>query len=215
MKEHDFEPVPGLPGPLPAGETLLWQGGPRWTALARHALHVRAIAVYFAVLLVWREATLFSEGAGALPVVRAALLPALLAGAAIGVFSLLAWLMARGTVYTITSRRVVIRFGLVLPGMVNLPFRVVDAAAVRRHADGTGDIPLTLVAGTRVGWLVMWPHVRPARFAHPQPMLRCVAQPDHVARILGRALAAHAAQPIPVAVRKTGAAAPEPVTVPA
>ena len=29
----DFEPVPGLPAPLPAGETLLWQGAPDWRDL--------------------------------------------------------------------------------------------------------------------------------------------------------------------------------------
>ena len=26
--EHDYEPVRGLPGPLPAGEQLIWQGSP-------------------------------------------------------------------------------------------------------------------------------------------------------------------------------------------
>ena len=33
--EHEFEAALGLPEPLPAGETILWQGVPSWTAMAR------------------------------------------------------------------------------------------------------------------------------------------------------------------------------------
>ena len=40
----------GLPGPLPDGETLLWRGAPDWRVLARDTLHVRAMAVYFALI---------------------------------------------------------------------------------------------------------------------------------------------------------------------
>ncbi len=42
----------GLPGQLPPGETILWQGAPHWRALARDAFHVRGVAVYFALLAV-------------------------------------------------------------------------------------------------------------------------------------------------------------------
>jgi len=41
FSEHDAEPVPGLPGPLPAGEALLWQGRPSFEGLAKRALHLR------------------------------------------------------------------------------------------------------------------------------------------------------------------------------
>ncbi len=34
VSEHEFEPIPGLPERLPAGERMLWQGRP-WRALAR------------------------------------------------------------------------------------------------------------------------------------------------------------------------------------
>ena len=34
--EHEFEAALGLPEPLPAGETILWQGAPSWTAMAKH-----------------------------------------------------------------------------------------------------------------------------------------------------------------------------------
>jgi hypothetical protein len=44
---HDdfaFEPVPGLPAPLPKGERILWQGSPRWQSLARTAYYVNIVA---------------------------------------------------------------------------------------------------------------------------------------------------------------------------
>ena len=53
-QEHEFEAAHGLPEQLPAGEKVLWQGAPHWQTLARDALHLRLLAVYFSVLLAWR-----------------------------------------------------------------------------------------------------------------------------------------------------------------
>ena len=53
MNEHDYEPIPGLPAPLPEGETILWQGAPRWESFARRAMRVRLVAGYFVALAVW------------------------------------------------------------------------------------------------------------------------------------------------------------------
>jgi hypothetical protein len=39
--DFDFEPVPGLPAELPAGETMIWQGRPQWRSLAVRAFHIR------------------------------------------------------------------------------------------------------------------------------------------------------------------------------
>src|ERR1700753_3000513 len=52
--EFDFEPVPGLPAELPPGEKLLWQGSPTWSATASRVLHIRAVSVYFVVILLVR-----------------------------------------------------------------------------------------------------------------------------------------------------------------
>jgi hypothetical protein len=78
---------------------------------------------------------------------------------------------------------------------VNYPFALVDAAGLRLHADGTGEIPLAMRKGSRLSYLIMWPHARPWRIGKPEPMLRSVPDADNVARILGRALAAAAEQP--------------------
>ena len=48
----------------------------------------------------------------------------------------------RTSVYTVTDRRVVLRIGVALTASLNLPFRQIEQASVRLHADGSGDIPL-------------------------------------------------------------------------
>jgi hypothetical protein len=50
-EEHEIEPVPGLPGALPEGEHIIWQGSPVRARLARTAMHTRSVAIYFAALI--------------------------------------------------------------------------------------------------------------------------------------------------------------------
>jgi hypothetical protein len=190
--EYEFEPVRGLPARLPDGETMLWQGEPRTAALARRAFHVPTVAIYFGALVAWRAIAAVADREPLGQAVTGTLLIAAPAAAAIGLLALLAWLIARTTVYTITNRRVVVRFGIALPMTVNFPFSRIESAALRTYADGTGDLPIALVPGERLSYLIMWPHVRPWRIARPEPMLRGVPDAGHAAEILSRALAAAA-----------------------
>jgi hypothetical protein len=190
VNEHEFEPVPGLPAHLPEGERLLWQGAPRWQSIAVRAFHVRKVVVYFALLMAWDAATAVTAGGSLLHALGGVARVGVLGLLAVGVLSLLAWQSARTTLYTLTSRRIVMRFGIALPMSLNLPFSVVDSASLRVHADGTSDIPVAVVKGTRVGYLINWPHVRPWHVARPQPMLRGVADGHRVADLLASSLSA-------------------------
>ena len=174
MREHEAEPVPGLPERLPAGERLLWQGAPTWRGLARHAFRTRIVAGYFGVLVGWRVAVVLADGAGVAEALVAGLWIAGLGAAAVGVLSALAWLMARSTLYTITDRRLVMRFGVALPMTINVPFALVQGASVRRRRDG-GDISLEIARPNKISYLVLWPNVRPWHMAAPQPTLRALA----------------------------------------
>lgn len=197
---HDdfaFEPIPGLPEALPEGERLIWQGAPQWRLLARRLFHTRLLVLYFAALMLWQGGTALGEGATALEAVAGALWAATLGSLAIGLLVLLAWLTARSTVYSITSRRVVMRFGIAIPITVNLPFELIESAGVKCHRDGSGDIVLSLAAGQRVGYFTMWPHVRPGRFSQAQPMLRALPEATHVAGLLAGALRTAAGQSAP------------------
>jgi hypothetical protein len=191
--EHEFEAEHGLPEPLPPGERLLWQGSPAWRRLAADALHWRKVAVYFVLLLGWQALTVTADGGSVGAAALAALRGVPLALLALGLLGLLAWLMARSAVYTVTDRRVVMRIGVVLTVSFNLPLSQIVAADMRARSDGSGDIALTLAEGQRIGWLHLWPHVRPWRVAQSQPMLRAVPDVARVARLLTEAVRDRAA----------------------
>jgi len=194
MSQDDFafEPVPGLPALPPEGETILWQGGPDWRGLAWRAFHLREVTCYFGALVAAQPVLALVQGTP----LAATLLPMTwltLAGSiAAGLLAGLAFLAARGTVYTITSRRLVLRFGIALPMTINLPFALVAQAGLKLRRGGSGDIPVGLVPGERISYIVLWPHARPWRLARPEPMLRELPEAEHAAGILARALAAHA-----------------------
>jgi hypothetical protein len=192
---HDdfaFEPQRGLPARLPAGEKLLWQGAPEWRSLAIRAYHVRKVAVYFLALVLLRVGVGLSQG-HALSAVAVSCVLLIAAGAfAIGVLSLLAYLTARSTVYSITSRRVLLRHGVAVPLTMNVPLKFIDNAGVKCFADGTGDIALTLPRRERVGYIISWPHLRPGHYARPEPSFRALPDAPAAAKILSEALAAEA-----------------------
>lgn len=200
MSEFESEPIRGLPGHLPAGERILWQGQPRWRSLALRAFHVRKIAIYCAALLVWRIISDLYDGLGVAGATVSALWILPLAIVAAGLPALLALLYARTTIYTITSHRVVIRFGVALPMSINVPFRRIGEASLKLHGDRTGDIPLALVGDDRLAYLHLWPYARPWRLAKAEPMLRAVPHAERVAGILAQALAAGPAARAPAAV---------------
>lgn len=188
--EHEFEAAHGLPERLPAGERILWQGAPDWRMLARQVMHVRTLAVYFALMLLWRVSTVLYDGGGvaAAAMSLALLLP--LAGVALGLLSLMAWLTSRTTVYTLTDKRVVMRVGIVLSVTFNLPHTMIAAAGLRTYSGGTGDIALTLVDGEQIAYLNLWPHARPWHVRRTEPMLRAIPDAAAVGAMLTAAITA-------------------------
>ena len=188
--DFDFEPVRGLPGHLPKGETLLWQGAPDLRSFTLRAFHMRKIAVYFALLVVWRMGIALGDGATLASAATSALPLLGLGTAALAILMGIAVLVCRTSVYSITSRRVVMRIGVALPIHFNLPFKVIGSASVKLYADGTGTIPLALTGANRLAYLVLWPHVRPWRVGRAEPALRFVPEAARVAQILGQAAAA-------------------------
>jgi hypothetical protein len=208
MSHDDYaaEPDPAAPGQLPKGENILWQGKPDWVNLAWRVYHLREVAAYFALLIVWRvfsgwwETGLISKGLiAALPLLVPCLIATMLI---VGV----AILSARTTQYTITSHRLVLRVGIAMPATINLPFNAVAAADLRHYGEGlvargSGDIGVALT-DTKFAYAVLWPHVRPWHLRHPQPMMRCVPHCEDVAKIVGQALSGEVVSPVAAAVRK-------------
>lgn len=192
VQEHDdfdFEHSPGIPAALPPGEQIVWQGSPDKWELAKNAFHLRKIALYFFILLVVHLFSVINaQSNGQVPTVSFTT-TLLMSLTGLGILSVLAWLTANVTIYTVTNRRILIRFGVALQITINLPFAQIKGADMRVDKRGFGDIPLMLKDSRQVNYFILWPHVRPWNFSQPQPMLRCIPKVEHVARIIGEVAA--------------------------
>ncbi|MEM6819470.1 MAG: photosynthetic complex putative assembly protein PuhB [Pseudomonadota bacterium] len=156
------------------GERVLWQGGPAPSLLARYALHVRKVAVYFALLIAWRAGnTLYGGGTWSDAAETSA--TTLLLGITLG---LMLWVYARwaerATTYTITDKRVAIRGGVALQITVSVPIEKIESVGLIPRGETGGDIILHTARDARVAYFVLWPSVQPFRYVHPRPMLRCL-----------------------------------------
>ena len=189
--QHDdfaFEPIPGLPKRLPPEEKILWRGAPAWSRLARRAFHIRKIAVYFALLFVWQVGARILEGAAPAEVFSSATWILTMSATGLGIIALVAWAMARATIYTLTNKRIIIRTGVALPVTINIPLKLIQAARLNRNADGSGDLAMKVDPEQRVYYSLLWPNVRPWHLAKPEPMLRALDAVDPVAELLTEAL---------------------------
>ena len=209
--KQDFSQFKELPAPLPVGERVIWQGKPTFKGLALRAFHIREVAVYFGLLLMWR---LWSNWAQGMPAGEAAtsalwlIVPAIIG---IAVLAGLAWLFRRAACYTITSKRILFQFGVALPMTMNIPLSKIANAALKTYSDGSGNIPLKLSDRGRVSYLLLWPHIRPWRLRVSEPMLNSIPNAAEVAAKLAEALTG---QPGPTAIslaQSGGAFAPNPI----
>ena len=185
--EHEFEAALGLPEPLPAGEKILWQGAPSWTAMAKHVFRLQWLTVYFAVIVVLQIASVSSSEGGLAEGWSSVALAVFLALVGLLLVGLLAYWSATTTVYTLTNRRIVMRVGIVLTVTFNLPFKTLRSADLKLYKDGTGDIPIQIATGDKIAFFHLWPHVRPWRLAKPEPMMRCIPEAKQVAVLLTEA----------------------------
>jgi cytochrome b561 len=198
VSEYDHEPVRGLPEVLPQDEQILWQDSPDWRAMAANALHLRLAAVYFGGIALWG----LMRGD-----MNTAIGVSVLGLFVIAMSLLFLWGVARTTVYTLTNRRIVLRIGVALNKCINLPLAEIESANLKALGGGHGSIVLALKGMPRIGYVMLWPHVRSLRFVRPQPMLRAVPDAAAVAALLFRAV--KAVQPAAVRAAPPERAAPK------
>lgn len=203
MSHDDFEkePIPGLPALLPEGEEIKWQGSPDQTAIAKSVLHRNKIAAYFVLVALWKLSTTLYDGGTMLAALTSA---AFMIGLGLIVMVIIWWLaraMERTTIYTITNKRVVMRFGIALPVTFNYPFKQIVSANVKASGEDKGTIALTLKEHTKISWAILWPHARPWKFAKPEPAMRLIKDVNNVSQLLARQLNAfHKQQYVPTEI---------------
>jgi hypothetical protein len=177
--EHDGPSAHGdrLGTPAP-DETVLWKGRPSVAVLARTAFHARSAGLYMAGLAI--VALILGNA-------EAAVVSAVLGVVLVALLYLLAWLSARSTLYILTDVRLIMRIGMAIETRINVPLKQIKAAHLRNRGKGHGDIALEVGGERLLGYVLLWPHVRPWRFAMPQPMLRAVPEAAALARMIAEA----------------------------
>ncbi len=200
----DSTPVNAVPGGIPEGERLIWQGRPDLKSFVIRAFHIRKIALYFAILMAWRFATDLIDGLAVAQATQSALWVLPLAAIALGLLFGFAWLVRRSTIYTVTTRRVILRHGVALPKTVTIPINLVESVDLKVAGDGSGDIAFAVSSDHRMSFVMLWPHARPWHLSQPQAAFRAVPDAQSVAAAMVDALngaAAPAAGARPTAER--------------
>lgn len=189
---HESDIIPaGLPDHLPEGEMLVWQGRPDWFRLARDAFHVNKVAIYFAVVIAGQAGLRLASGSSWNEALKAVPVLVGLAVAACAIILVLAYISARTTHYTMTSKRVIMKVGIALPVIINIPYSQVDGVSFALTGGNRGNIVFKLGGKVRLAYLMLWPHARPWAFSKPQPCFRDIPNVEAVATRLAQVIGGH------------------------
>ncbi len=180
--------IRGVPHALPEGEHILWQGAPEAGAIFTHVFHWRLFAAYFATMMaIWAGTTELSFASQAFQVGVAVRVG--LSALVLGIVFVLSRVVARTSWYAITSQRLVLRLGMVFEMSINIPFTILDSAAVGVFKDGTGQVVLKIAKPSRLAYIALWPHCRVWSINQPQPVLRGLSDPQRIGTLLAQAVA--------------------------
>ncbi|MGL4406262.1 MAG: photosynthetic complex putative assembly protein PuhB [Notoacmeibacter sp.] len=202
--EHEIEPVPGLPGRLPDGEYIVWQGRPEAKIVMTRLLRARWIAGYFAIAALWSVAVGINNSEALWALFGRVVF---IAVAAVIVFALMAFYaraIAKTSLYTLTNKRIVMRVGIALSASFNLPFKQISGADFRVGADGAGDVALTLKPGHGLSGAVFFPHQRGGLWRKLSPQMMCLPDARHVAETLAEQMRAYAPTPQETEAKSSG-----------
>ena len=172
---------------LMCGERVIWEGRPDWRAVARDVLHVRFVAGYFGLMLIWEFATDRAAGWGPFDTVWRGTGLFVAGSVVLALCAVFACAIAQTTRYTLTTERCILDYGVALTASLSVPLHRMASVGVDARHDGRGDILLTPKPGTRLRYLKLWPHARPWRWGRAEPMLRGVPDVMAVAAAISQA----------------------------
>jgi hypothetical protein len=155
--------------------------------------HARAAAIYFTLLIALHLGARLLAGDQPGTALGGSAWQFALSALTVGTLTLMGYIYGRATLYTLTNRRLVVRTGVAVPMMINVPLERLAAADLRVHRDGSGDVALTPAPGVRLAFWALWPNIRPWHYRPVCPSLRCLPEPERAARCLAEAVGADAA----------------------
>lgn len=136
------------------------------------------------------EALQHTDGTGP-RLMGVATLSAIMALIAIVSVRVLAWQIARSSKYVITDRRLYFNIGIVMRADANIPYSSVEDVDLRRRADGSADLIISLTGEQEIPWLLLFPHMVWRGSTRGRPTFRSLRDPDVASDLLVSALRAY------------------------
>jgi hypothetical protein len=182
-----IEEINGLPEEvgksIPSGETICWVGKPDWKSFGYHAFGVKYFLIYFFVCGLYTVSQI--EPTFSLKEFLISYTPYLISGIfAAMILLFLAYFAARHTCYVITEKRVVIRTGVALVFLLNMPFKNILSIDTKALAQGRGNVIFKVQSKKRIPYLSCWPSVKVGNFLEPIPAFRSIVDMEEVGRII-------------------------------
>lgn len=177
---------------LPAGERVLWSGAPDQRALARYLLRERWVLGFVAFSFAIGAADAWQHPTDTIPrLIGVGILSLVLALVAVVSIRLFAWRLAKTSSYVITDKRVFFNIGIVLRADANVPYSIVEDVDLRRRADGSADLIISLTGEQEIPWLLLFPHMVWRGGRRGRPTFRALREPDVASELLVNALRAY------------------------
>ena len=180
MYKIDKTPPKDVLSVIPENEEVIWHGRPNLRRFSLSALGLRYLMLYLLIISI----TTFSSNFGNLTLLLflQMMFPYIISCCLAGIILVMIGIsQVIPTVYVITSKRIIIKSGLALIFMLNVPFDKVANIDKKVFNDGCGDISFKLIGNKRIPFFAGWPSVRPWYFNDPEPTFRCIPDVDVVA----------------------------------
>jgi Bacterial PH domain len=177
---------------LPEGEHVLWSGAPDRRSLARYFLRERWVLGFVFLTFLLQAADVLQRDFPMQRLAGVAALSGVLALIAIVSIRFFAARLEKTSKYVVTDRRVYFNIGIVLRADANVPYADVDGVDLRRRADGSGDLMVSLAGSKEVPWLLLFPHLTWRGSKKGRPTFRSLRDPQAAADAVVGALREYA-----------------------
>lgn len=169
---------------IPSGEEIHWYGRPDWKSLGYCCYGIKYLIIYLLLSVLYTFVKMPVEFSLAAFVNH--YIPYMLSGTVAGIILfILAFASAKHTCYVITDKRIVIRTGIALVFLLNLPFKNILSIDRQRLKNTRGNLAFTIQSKKRIPYFSCWPSVRGGSVLNPVPAFRSILDVQEIERLVG------------------------------
>ena len=185
MNEDMLNRLPGeVSRSIPEGEIVCWVGRPYWISLGFNVFGIKYLLLYFIISAFYAisQIELVFSFRAFIGEYISFIISGIIASV---ILFLLAYFAAQHTCYVITEKRLVIRTGIALVFLLNVPLKNVISIDKQSLFRGYGNLSFKPQSKKRIPYSSCWPSVRGSSFLKPIPTFRSIANIEEIGRIVG------------------------------